>query len=183
MTSPNGARSTWSAVAWAEGLILVGLVLLGAAIATSLRFCTFTLGCDDQSSSGGAGSLILLVLGLVALAGSPFVAARRSGWPAPARAAALAVLASAAAAVLGAVVFGVLVDDVLPALVVALGVAGGLAVRPPSGRAVPVRLAVVGALVVLAGVFGAESLRSDGAILVLAFLTLPAIGLADTISG
>lgn len=170
-------------MAWAEGLILAGIILLGAAIATSFRFCTFTLGCDDQSSSAGAGSILLLVLGLVALVGSPVVAARRSGRPAPSRAAGIAVLGFVGAAALGALVFGVLVDDVLPGLVLALGVAGGLAVQPPSARAVVLRAVVVGALVVLAGVFGAQSLRSDGAILVLAFLTLPAIGLADTISG
>ena len=130
MTSPGGRRSTWAAVAWAEGLILAGIALVGAAVATSARFCTFSLGCDGKSSVGG-GSLVLLALGLVAIVGSPVAAARSSGRPAPGRAAALAALA------------------------------------------------FVLALVVLSGVLHS----SDVTILLLALLTLPAIGLADTLSG
>ena len=182
MTPPHGARSTWAAVAWAEGLILAGLVLVGAAVATSARFCTFTLGCNGGSSLSGA-SLVLVALGLVAIIGSPVAAARRSGWPAAGRAAALAALAFVLALVVGAIVFALLVDDVLPALVLALGVEGGIAVRPPSRRAVFARIVVVAIFVVLAGVFGAGSRRSDAAILLLALFTIPAIGLADAISG
>jgi len=178
LTSPGGRRSTWAAVAWAEGLILAGIALVGAAVATSARFCTFSLGCDGKSSVGG-GSLVLLALGLVAIVGSPVAAARSSGRPAPGRAAALAALAFVLALVVGAIVFAVLVDDVLPALVLALGVEGSIAVRPPSRRAVNVRIVVVAALVVLSGVLHS----SDVTILLLALLTLPAIGLADTLSG
>ncbi len=169
-------------MAWAEGLILAGIALVGAAVATSTRFCTFSLGCDGRSSLGGV-SLVLVALGLVALIGSPVAAARRSGWRSAGGAAALAALAFLLALVIGAIVFAVLVDDVLPALVLALGVEGSIAVRPPTRRAVTARIVIVVALVVLAGVFGAGSRRSDAAILLLALLTLPAIGLADTISG
>ena len=178
---PDGVRSTWAAVAWAEGLILAGIALVGAAAATSARFCTLSLGCDGRSSLSGV-SLVLAALGLVAIIGSPVAAARRSRWPAPGRAAALAALAFLVALVIGAIVFAALVDDVLPALVLALGVEGSIAVRPPSRRAVNTRIVVVVALVVLSGVFGAGSRRSDAAILLLALLTLPAIGVADTIS-
>lgn len=179
---PDGVRSTWAAVAWAEGLILAGIAFLGAAVATSTRFCTFSLGCDGRSSLRGV-SLVLAALGLIAVIGAPVAAARRSGWPAAGRAAALAALAFLLALVIGAIVFAVLADDVLPALVLAVGVEGSIAVRPPSRRAINARIVVVAALVVLAGALAAGPSRSDAVILLLALVTLPAIGLADTISG
>jgi hypothetical protein len=81
--------------------------------------------------------------------------------------------------VAGAVVFGVLVDDVLPALVLAIGVEGAIAVRPPWPGAVRARVVVVAGLTVLAAVLAAGGQGADVAIFALALLALPAVGVAD----
>lgn len=173
----RSVRSAWAAVAAAEVLILIGLALVFAAFASSFQFCTGSLGCDGESSAGG-GTLLLLLLGLFSLGAAPVAASFLSGWPSPVRAAALSVVAFVGALVIGAIVF----DNVLVGLVVALGVGGSIAVRPPSPRAVGVRIVTVAVLVGLAGVTGTGVHQSAEATLVLAVLTLPAIGYADAIS-
>ena len=182
MESPETAptrrvRSTWLAVAAAELLLLVGLALVFAGFAASLEFCTISLGCDAESSSNG-GAVLLLVLGLVVLAAAPVAASYLSGWPSPVAAAAVAFGAFVAAFVVGAIVFA----NFLVGLVVALGVGGSVAVRPASPHAVRARVVVVAVLVTLAALVGTGVRQSAGATLVLALLTLPAIGYADSLS-
>jgi hypothetical protein len=174
---PRRVRSTWVAVAAAELLLLVGLALVFAGFAASFELCTISLGCDAESSSNG-GALLLLVLGLVALAAAPAAASYLSGWPSPIAAAALSIGAFVAAFLVGTIVFA----DFLVGLVVALGVGGSVAVRPASPYALRVRVVVVAAVVAVAAFVGTGVRRSTGATLVLALLTLPAIGYADSLS-
>jgi hypothetical protein len=177
----NGVgRSTWTAIAWLEALTVTGFALLGLAFVRSVRWCATALGCDGQSSGGGAETA-LAVLGLVALLGAPVVASRLSGRAAPVATAALALLAFVGVLAIGGILFVELVGNVLPALVIALGVEGSIAVRPPTARAVKARVVVVASLVVLATVFGAGTAASIAISFVLALITLPMIGLADAI--
>jgi hypothetical protein len=178
----NGVgRSTWTAVAWLEGLTVAGLGLLGLAFVRSIRWCATALGCDGQSSGGGA-EVALAALGLVALLAAPVLASRLSGRAAPVATSALALLAFVGVLAIGGILFVALVGNELPALVLALGVEGSIAVRPPTARAVNARVVVVASLVVLATVFGAGNAASSAIIFVLALITLPAIGLSDAIA-
>lgn len=74
--------------------------------------------------------------------------------------------------------FGALVDDVLPALVLALGAGGIVALRVPSPRAARARVGAVGLLVLLA----VPLAGSTAGILALALLALPAIAAADALA-
>jgi hypothetical protein len=122
----------------------------------------------------------VLVLGFVALAGAPIMAARSSGRLRWFGAGVLAAAGFLLALVIGAIAFGVLVDNILVGLVVALAVEGAIAIRPPVRSARVARVIVIGVLLALCAAFALEN--QDGGIGALTFFTLPAIGLADTIA-
>lgn len=91
----------------------------------------------------------------------------------------VALGAGAAALWLGGRASVVLVDEYLPALVLAVGVAGITAIRPSSPRAVTARVVVLAIFVVLA-----VGMANAGALVIgLALLTLPAIGAVESAVG
>ena len=89
--------------------------------------------------------------------------------------AAVALMAGAVALGLGGKAFDVLVDEYLPALVLAVGVAGAVAIRPSSRRAVTARLVVLAIFVVLA-----IGVPSAGVVILLTVLALPAMGAVES---
>jgi hypothetical protein len=157
-TAQAGARSRWAAIAWAEAFALVGFFLVAYGFVSSIDCLGPECGGGEASSGG---NLLPLLAGLVALGGGAAVAALVSGQPAPLRSAALGF-----GGLVGGTAFGWAFEgslrSILPALVLALGAEGVLAIRPPSRDAQTARLLVVGAA--LAGVV---------------LLTLPAVGVAD----
>ena len=157
-----------------EILVLVGLALFLVAIARSFQFCTGSLGCDEESSTG-VDAYLFLVLAIVAIVAAPAAASYLSGWPSPGKAAVRSVVGFAGAFALAGLVF----TDALVGLAVGLGVGGSLALWPTSPRAVPARALAVVVLVVL----GAAARHDPSAGLVLVLLALPAIPVADKISG
>jgi hypothetical protein len=167
-------RSTWTAVAAAEVLLVTGLVLFVAGFARSVRFCTGSLGCD-QESSGGGGAFLLLLLGVLAIVAAPAAASYLSGWPSPGRAAVCSVVAFLGAFALA----GMVLANIFAGLAVGLGLGGSLALRPRSRGAVGARIVTVAILVVLCAV---TARPSPFTALLLALLALPAIGVTDAIS-
>jgi hypothetical protein len=170
----RGVRSTWTAVAAAEVLVATGVVLVFTALATSLQFCTGSLGCDEESSNRGGG-LLLLLPGVVAILAAPAAVSYLSGRPSPGRAAVRSVVAFLGAFALG----GMVLANVFVGLAVGLGVGGSLSLWPPSSNAVRARIVTVASLVVLCA---ATARQSPSTSLVVALLALPAIGVADAIS-
>lgn len=170
----RSVRSTATAVVAAEVLLVTGLVLVVAGVARSIRFCTISLGCD-QESSGGGGAFLLLVLGVVAIVAAPAAASYLSGRPSPGRAAVRSVVAFLGAFALA----GLVLANVFAGLAVGLGLGGSLALRPRSPGAVRARVVTVTILVVLCAV---TARPSPATALLLALLALPAIGVADAIS-
>jgi hypothetical protein len=166
-------RSPWAAVAAAEVLVVVGLVLFLVGIARSFQFCTGSLGCDEEPAAGG-DAYVFLVLAIVAIVGAPAAASYLAGWPAPGRAAIRSVIGFVGAFALTGMIF----DDALVGLAVGLGVGCSLALRPTSPRAVRARAVAVALLVVL----GAAERHHASAALLLVLLALPAIPVADRIS-
>jgi hypothetical protein len=173
--SPRRTDSTWAAVAWAEGISLVGLILLAIAVVSSVQDCTVSLGCANDSSISTGAVLLLAAIGLIPLGASSLVAAHLSGWQSPNR-----VAASSVAAFFAVLALGALVSGRLPALVLALAVQAGVAVRPPSRRAVTARVVVIALLVVLAFVVASGR---NGVLFLLVLLAIPSIGVADRFSG
>lgn len=158
--------------------MLVGLAAVGLAIASSLESCSFLGGCAPGESSLGGESVVWLVFSGVAVAIGTFMASGARP-PRSQRATVqgtVAVVAGAAALGLGGGVSVVLVDEYLPALVLAVGVAGTVAIRPSSPRAVRARLVVVAIFVVLA--IGVANVA--GLVILLALLTLPAMGAVES---
>lgn len=168
-------RSTLGAFAAGEALLLTGLAIAGVALLASVRFCADAfLGCSgDSSSPSGAGVAFVVLGGAVAAVGPPMIAARRSQRADWTRAAALAVAACLLSLVVGVLVFETLVRSVIPAIGLALGVQGALAVRSPSPSATRARALVGGTFVLL------EALVPAGG-LVLVLITYPALGFADS---
>jgi hypothetical protein len=161
-------------------LTVAGAFVAAAAFATSVDLCTTSLGCDSSASLSGA-ALLVAIVGVVALLAAPYVAARLSHRPAPGATAALAIVGVVIALVIGGALFEALVGTFLPAPILALAVEGAIAVRPPSRKAVWYRAAAVATLLVLALVLAPRP-NTEGTILLLAALTLPAISAADSAS-
>ncbi len=177
----SGIVATWAAVVWAEALLILGILLLG--IVAAQPSCDFiSLGCSGEPSDDGSLVVLLLGAGLVALVASPLVAARLSGWPSAFVAALFAFGAFVAALIVGAVLIGAFANDGCPGVVLGLGVAGIVAVRPPFRQAIPMRVVLVVSLAVLAGVFAATVQHPSPWIFACKLLALPAIGFADTVS-
>ncbi len=177
----SGIVATWAAVVWAEALLILGILLLG--IVAAQPSCDFiSLGCSGEPSDDGSLVVLLLGAGLVALVASPLVAARLSGWPSAFVAALFAFGAFVAALIVGAVLIGAFANDGRPGVVLGLGAAGIVAVRPPFRQAIPMRVVLVVSLAVLAGVFAATVQHPSPWIFACKLLALPAIGFADTVS-
>ena len=157
-----------------EILVLIGLALFLVAIARSFQFCTGSLGCDEESSTG-VDAYLFLVLAIVAIVAAPAAASYLSGWPSPGKAAVRSVVGFAGAFALAGLVF----SDALVGLAVGLGVGGSLALWPISPRAMRGRAVAVAVLVVL----GAAARHDASTALLLVLLALPAIPVADKISG
>jgi hypothetical protein len=156
-----------------EILVLVGLALFLAGIARSFQFCTGSLGCDEESSTGG-DAYVFLLLAIVSVVAAPAAASYLSGRPSPGKAAVRSVAGLVGAFALAGLVF----SDALVGLAVGLGVGGSFALWPTSPRAVRGRALAVVVLVVL----GAAARHDPFAGFVLVLLALPAILDADTIS-
>ena len=136
------------------------------------------LGCTQNESSFGAQDLVVwLVVFGVAMAIGIVMASWTSGWHGSRVLvqAAVALMAGAVALGLGGKAFDVLVDEYLPALVLAVGVAGAVAIRPSSRRAVTARLVVLAIFVVLA-----IGVPSAGVVILLTVLALPAMGAVES---
>ena len=71
----------------------------------------------------------------------------------------------------------------LPALAVALAIQGGIAVRPPSRRAIGARVVVIAVLFLLASAVASGRRPSDGTLILLVLLAIPSVGVADAIAG
>jgi hypothetical protein len=166
----SAVRASWKAVAWLEGLTVLGIYLVLGAV-----FSNFCLMCGE-SESMSAGAKLALWTGVAALVGAPVLAARASGWPLWPIAGIVAGLAGAGGFVLGVALFG----DLLAALVLGLAVEGAVAVRARSEAAALARVALVTVVTLLAGRSGLDS--SEGGMSALVLLTLPAIALADTLA-
>jgi hypothetical protein len=177
----NRSGGLWPAIAWAEGFMLVALAAVGLAVVSTFGSCDFLGGCGPGESSLGAESVVWLVFAAAAMATGIFMASWTSGWP-RSRAvvqATLALVAGAGALLMGGRASDALVGEFLPALVLAVGVAGSIAIRPSSSRAVTARAVVVTVFVLLAvGVASAGELAIG-----LALLTLPAIGAVESAVG
>jgi hypothetical protein len=177
----NRSGGLWRAIAWAEVLLVVGLAAVVFAVASSFESCGFLSGCEPGEDSFGTESVAWLVVSAAAAAMGIFMASWTSGWP-RARAvvqATAALLAGAVALWLGGQAAEVLVDEYLPALVLAVGVAGIIAIRPASSRAINARVVVLAILVLLA-----VGMANAGAVVIgLALLTLPAIGAVESAIG
>jgi hypothetical protein len=172
----------WPALAWAEGFLLVGLAFVGLAIASTLPSCDSLLfGCAPSERSLGGDSIVFLVTAGAALAAGIFMASWTSGWVGPRvlLQATIALVTTAAALPVGAIASRGLVDEYLPALVLAVGVAGTVAIRPSSPQAVTARLVILAIFVVLA--VGVASVA--GLVVLLALLILPAMGAAESALG
>ncbi len=169
----------WRAIAWAEGSLLLGLAGVGIAAVSTMPSCdSFLHGCPPGESAIGGDTIVWLVASGAALAGGIFMASWTSGWI-EARAAVRATVALAAAAAalwLGGWASVGLVDEFLPSVVVAVGVAGTLAIRPSWPRAVIARLVVLAVFVILA--VGMASVA--GLVILLSLLTLPAMGAVES---
>lgn len=171
----------WPAIAWAEGFLVVGLVAVVFAVASTFQSCSLLFGCPPGETSLGAEAIGWLVVSGVAVATGIFMASWTSGWP-RARAvgqATLALIAGAAALWLVGRASVELVDEYLPALAPAVGVAGTIAIRPSSPRAVTARLVVLAIFAVLA--IGVAN--TSGLVILLTLLTLPAIGAVESAVG
>jgi hypothetical protein len=172
--------STWSAVAWAEACLVLGLVFGTFAIASSFQSCDFLGGCGPDESSLTAASVVWLILGGGALVAGAVMAALRSGWL-PRRAVLQAVIAIAVAAFSalgGFALAGLLVDEYGPGLVLAVGIGGAVAIRPPVARATRVRAVIVGLLFLVALIVANETVATVAVL----FATLPLLGLGDALS-
>jgi hypothetical protein len=169
----------WPAIAWAEALLALALLAVVFAVASTISSCGFLSGCEPGETSYGAASILWLVVAGCAAATGISMASWASGWRPPARAvlqATAAFLAGAAALWLGWRASIALVDEYLPALVLGVGVAGIVAIRPSSARAISARLAVLGILVLLA-----LGMANIGVLVIgLALLTLPAMGAVES---
>jgi hypothetical protein len=143
-------RAELAAVGWAEALSVAGLILVAIAVASSVEDCTISLGCENSSSSSGGALLLLGAIGFIPLTASSLVAARLSGWPSAGRVTAVSLAAFVAALGLGVLLLRALDSSYLPALALALAVQSGIAVRPPSRRAVRARVVVIAVLFLLA---------------------------------
>jgi hypothetical protein len=178
MPMADRSSGVWRAIAWAESFLLVGLVAVGLAILSTWESCSFLSGCPPGESSFGRESVVWFVFSGVAVAIGIVMAALRSGWPGNRGAvqAMVALVAGAVALGLGAGVSVVLVDEYLPALVLAVGVAGTVAIRPSSPRAIRARWVTLAIFVVLA--IGVANVA--GLVILLALLTLPAMGAVES---
>jgi hypothetical protein len=172
----------WPAIAWAEGLLLLGLAGVGLAIVSTWPSCNnFLQGCAPRERSLGGDSIVWLVASAAALAGGIFMAAWTSGWPRTRVVVrgTIALAASAAALALGAIASNGLTGEYLPAIVLAVGVAGIVAIRPTSPRAVTERSVTLAIFVALALVFGSVA----ALVVLLALVTLPAMGAVESALG
>lgn len=181
--APQRIGPNWVAVVWAEALSVAGLILVAFAAASSVENCTISLGCDNSSSPSGGALLLLVAIGVIPFAASSFVAARLSGWPSAGRVAAVSLAAGVAALGIGVLLLRSLGSSYLPALALAFAVQAGIAVRPPSRRAVRARVGVVSTLFILACVVASQRRPSDGTLILLVLLAIPSVGGADAIAG
>jgi hypothetical protein len=159
------ALAGWRAFAWLGALNLTGALITLEAVRS---ICIYCEGSTGDPTPG-------LLLGFATLAAAPIIAARSCGrrlWF-------LAGLGAGVAAVVGFAAGADLFDQLYPAIVLGLAVEGAFAVRLPVPEAVVSRAAVVGALGVLCA--AATFASSDVGLLVLVFVTLPALALTDTI--
>jgi hypothetical protein len=179
----EGIGPNWAAVAWAEALSVAGLVLVVIAVASSVEDCTISLGCDNSSSPSGGALLLLGAIGFLPFTASSFVAARLSGWPSAGWVTAVSLAAGLAALGIGVLLLRALDSSYLPALALALAVQAGIAVRPPSRRAVRARMVVVAVLFLVACAVASESRPSDGTLILLVLVAIPSVGVADAIAG
>ena len=174
------ATSTWPAVAWAESFTLLGLGLMAYGFFTTALNCLGTLGdCSAEDPTSGSGPMLMLA-GVVAFGGAVFLAAHLSGQESAFASGLLALIGLLGTLVLSAAVFGLVLQDVTPALVPALAVEGLVAIRVPSAKAMRARLVVVAALVIAALLLSRAG--ADGQIILLALLVFPGLGLADSIA-
>ena len=167
----------WRAIAWAEGLLLLGLVGVGLAAASTFQSCDLFGDCTPGGTWLDSESVVWLVPSGVALASGIFIATWASGWSG-ARAVVQATVALGASAValgLGGIASVWLVDEYLPALVLSVGVAGIVAIRPTFPGAVTARLVVLAILVLLA-----LGVATIAAVTLLTLLTLPAMGAVES---
>lgn len=171
----------WPAIAWAETLLAVGLAGAGLAVASAFESCDFLGGCPPTESSSGAASVVWLVFAAAVTGTGFFMASWTSGWRGPRAVAqgAAALVAGAAAGWLGGEVSVAIVDEFLPALVLGVGVAGTIAIRPTVPRAIGARLVALAILAVLA----VGTADSGGVVIGLALLTLPALGVVERALG
>ena len=152
--------SIWIAIAWLEGLNVLGVVfVVGAALTTLDCFL-----CGESEPMSGAATAVFAA-GWIALAAAPVLAARASGQPLWFAVGILAALPTLGAFAVGAKLFG----DFAIAAVLALGAQAAVAVRPPSSNAWIVRSLVLVALYVLGTAGGGGAMDGILVIVLLIF--------------